>query len=66
MAAKKQQKDETPEWQGRKDGGYYHPKTGWFATPYMTGWYFYTKIAENHGPYKTFEDGLKEWKKFSK
>ncbi len=66
MATKKQQQQKqeaTPEWEAMKSGTFHHAKSGWYGKEYLSGWYFYTPNHDNLGPFKTFEDGLKEWKK---
>jgi len=61
MATKKTTQNVNETWEATKSGGY---KLGnWYASPYITGWYFVSANHVNMGPYKSFEDGLKEWKK---
>lgn len=57
-------KKETPsEWESLKSGAMKH-SSGWYANEYLNGWYFYTNSVEvTLGPYKTFQEGLKDWKK---
>ena len=55
---------ESPEWSVLKSGAMKHRDGKWYASPYSTGWFFYTGAFDgNLGPYKSFEDGLKEWHK---
>jgi hypothetical protein len=65
MAAKKKAEAEPPAgWEAMKSGSF---KNGiWYATPYPTGWYFVAQNHETMGPYKSFEEGVKEWSKSKK
>ena len=63
--AKKTKKDEAAVshdgWEAMKSGGY---KNGdWYASPYMTGWYFVSAGHENMGPFPSFDAGVVAWKK---
>lgn len=52
-----------------KPGGWETLKSGalrngnWFASAYESGWYFVSMEHKTLGPFKTFEDGVKEWSK---
>lgn len=60
--AKKTEAVAHENWEALKSGGYRNGK--WYSAPYVTGWYFFAYGGlPNMGPYKTFEEGLKEWKK---
>jgi hypothetical protein len=52
-----------PVWETLKSGAKRHSGGKWFAAPYQSGWYFYTRTFDNNlGPFKTFEEGLEVWR----
>jgi hypothetical protein len=58
---KKNTTEAAADWTATKSGSF---KNGdWFATPYTKGWYFVAVYQTTLGPFKSFEDGLKEWTK---
>lgn len=55
---------ESPEWTVLKSGAMKHKDGVWYASPYAPGWFFYNNtFNDSIGPYKSFEDGLKEVQK---
>ena len=60
----KKKKSELPEWMSLKSGAMRHSDGDWFASMYGDGWYFYTRKQDVHlGPFKSFEEGVIEWRK---
>jgi hypothetical protein len=66
----------TDTWEVLKSG--VRKNGDWYACQYVTGWYFVVAVPHDSkgtgydktntttnfiGPFKTFEEGLKEWKK---
>ena len=55
---------ESPEWNVLKSGAMKHKDGKWYASAYGDGWFFYTGAFDGSlGPFKSFEDGLKDWSK---
>jgi hypothetical protein len=54
-----------PEWETLKSGVRRHRDGEWYAGSYSTGWYFWDREQRHKmlGPFRSFEDGLKEWGK---
>lgn len=62
--AQKKSAEVAAGWEAMKSGSF---KNGvWYATQYPTGWYFVAADHNTIGPYKSFEEGVKEWTKATK
>lgn len=53
-----------PGWEQMKDGVMRHPDSKWYATPYKTGWFFYSSDYKKGqlGPFVNFLEGIPSWK----